>query len=141
MMAVAPQRGTGGTLAFVMVFFFKMWSWARKGGGGKTHSGIGTVLEPCWIHSGTVLEPPTILLEPAFRDGLALCVFAHFACLGPRPTGSYIILRGNSTYENIAQCPGWQRPGRHEATKAKRTPKRFQRFARRGSRILPHVVL
>ena len=69
-------------------FLLPMCSWARKGAGGKTHSGTGTVLEPCWNHSGTVLEPPTILLEPGFSDGLALCVFEHSACPGPRPTMS-----------------------------------------------------
>ena len=75
------------------------------GARGKTLSGTGTVLEPYWvrggivvepwwIRSGTVVEPPTILVEPGFSDGLALCVFEHSACSGPRPTSSYIILRG-----------------------------------------------
>ena len=76
-----------------------MWPWARKGAGGKTHSGTGTVLEPRWTRggtgvepgwnrSGTVVEPATILVEPGFSDGLVLCVFEHSACPGPRPTMS-----------------------------------------------------
>ena len=70
-----------------------------KGAGGKTHSGTGTVLElrrarggtevePWWIRSGSVVDPTTILVDPGFSDGLALCVFEHSACPGPRPTMS-----------------------------------------------------
>ena len=88
-----------------MVFFFKCGPGHAKGAGGKAFSGTATVLEPYWIrggtvvepwgiHSGTVVEPPTILVEPGFSGGLALCVFGHSACSGPRPTRSYIILRG-----------------------------------------------
>ena len=52
------------------------------------------MVEPWWIRSGTVVEPLTILVEPGLGDGLALCVFEDFARSGPRPTSSYIILRG-----------------------------------------------
>ena len=93
-LAVEPQRGSAGTLDFVVVFFFKCGPGHAKEAGGKTLSGTGTVLEPWWNHggtmvepwwirSGTVVEPPTILVEPGFSDGLALCVFTHFAVWDP----------------------------------------------------------
>ena len=103
-----------------------MWSWARKGPVGRQILALdrgGTVVEPWWNRSGTVVEPLTILVEPGLSDGLALCVFEHSACSGPRPTGSYIILRGDSTHANVANGPRWQRPGRGEAAKPKPTPK------------------
>ena len=98
-MAVEPQRVSGGTFDFVMVFFFKCGPGHAKEAGGKTLSGTGTVLESCWIRggtvvelrwirSGTMVEPLTILVEPGLSDGLVLCVFEHSACSGPRPTRS-----------------------------------------------------
>ena len=132
--AVEPQRAFDGTLDFVMVFFFKRGPGPAKGAGVKTLSGTGAVLEPWWIrggtmvepwwiHRGTVMEPLTNLVEPRSRDGLGLCVFEDFACPGPRPTGSYIILRGDSTHANVANGPRWQRPGRGEGAKPKPTLK------------------
>ena len=148
-----PQWGCGGTVGFshglllavrtwahvepldsVMVCFLPCGPGRTKTAGGKTHSGSstlpkpcwthgGTVVEPWWIRSGTAVEPPTNLVEPRSRDGLGLCVFEDFECPGPRPTGSYIILRGDSTHANVAKGPRWQRPGRG------------------GSRILPQRFL
>ena len=54
----------------------------------------GTVVEPWWNRSGTVLEPHAFLVEPGFSALLAPCVFAHFACMDPRPTTPFIILEG-----------------------------------------------
>ena len=44
-----------------------MWSWARKGPVGRPVLALdrgGTVVEPWWNRSGTVVEPPTIWVEP-----------------------------------------------------------------------------
>ena len=56
----------------------------------------GTVVEPWWNRSGTVVEPDAFLVEPGFRPPLAPCVFEHSACLNPRPTTPFIILKGHS---------------------------------------------
>ena len=56
----------------------------------------GTVVEPRWNRSGTVVEPGAFLVEPGFSPPLAPCVFEHFACLNPRPTTPFIILKGHS---------------------------------------------
>jgi len=111
---VRTHDGSGNTAGlwwnpcFGYAFLLQMWSWVRKGAGGKTHSGTGTVLEPCWIrggtvvepwwiHSGTVVEPLTILAEPALSEGLELCVFLNIPCVrDPDRLGPYIILRGSS---------------------------------------------
>ena len=65
-MAVETQRGSGGTLAFVMIFFFKC---------GPGHAG-GPVarrilaLEPCWNHAGTIVEPCWNRLQFCWNRGL-----------------------------------------------------------------------
>ena len=56
-----------------------MWSWARKGPVGRHILALdrgGTVVEPWWNRSGTVVEPPTILVEPGL---VMVChhVFLH----------------------------------------------------------------
>ena len=87
-MAVETQRGSGGTRAFVMIFFFKCGPRHARGPVARRI----LALEPCWNHAGRMVEPwvepPTILVEPGSSDGLALCVFEHSACPGPRPTMS-----------------------------------------------------
>ena len=57
--------------------------------------GCGTMVEPWWNRNGTLVEPRAFLVEPRFSAVLAPCVFAHFACVGPPPTTSFIILKGD----------------------------------------------
>ena len=91
----------------------------------------GTVVEPRWNRSGTVVEPDAFLVEPGFSPPLAPCVFEHFACLNPRPTTPFIILKGHSRRNRPISD---HRLGRPELTN-------LLRIASSSSRILPRLLL
>ena len=71
----------------------------------------GSLVDPWWIRSGSVVDPPMNLVDPGASAIPALYVFTHSSGREARPTSSFIKLKGTST-------PRGAKPPRYHDTTA-----------------------
>ena len=92
----------------------------------------GSLVDPWWNRSGSVVDPPMNLVDPGASAIPALCVFTHSSGREARPTSSFIKLKGTST-------PRGAKPPRYHSTPSRILPKPCYWFLL--SRILPSTGL
>ena len=92
----------------------------------------GSLVDPWWNRSGSVVDPPMNLVDPGASAIPALCVFTHSSGREARPTSSFIKLKGTST-------PRGAKPPRYHSTPSRILPKPCYWFLL--SRILPGTGL